>query len=340
MPVFICENCNETLRRNKVATHNCGANCWYMSCMDCNKRFGWDNYLTHTQCVSEAERYQGALYVAKENKGDKKQQDWLGNVQAKLDAGGSASSALKPYFDRLMAYDNIPRKKAKFVNFAKNSLNLKHDPQNIAEQLWDVIGMPVTAQQADKPDGSSEGSIAPSAGSGGNTASGATALSSTPAPLPSQPPSPGADDNEQEGKDDKAARKAEKEAKKAAKKAAKEETASEADQGQTSDKRTHKEMNGSDGDESKQAGKRTKTDPLTKPIKWKKIIAKELKSTGGNMSLKELRKAAVAEAHAHPSHVGRKSKELKEEFDAVLPTFNKFEVVDGKVRIRAGKEDE
>ena len=46
MPVFICENCNETLRRNKVATHNCGANCWYMSCMDCNKRFGWDNYLT------------------------------------------------------------------------------------------------------------------------------------------------------------------------------------------------------------------------------------------------------------------------------------------------------
>ena len=92
MPVFICENCNETLRRNKVATHNCGRNCWYLSCMDCNKRFGGDEYLAHTSCVTEAERYQGALYVAKENKGDKKQQDWLGNVQAKLDAGSAASS--------------------------------------------------------------------------------------------------------------------------------------------------------------------------------------------------------------------------------------------------------
>ena len=75
---------------------------------------------THTQCVSEAERYQGALYVAKENKGDKKQQDWLGNVQAKLDPSWFCFFG-KPYFDRLMAYDNIPRKKAKFVNFAKNA---------------------------------------------------------------------------------------------------------------------------------------------------------------------------------------------------------------------------
>ena len=74
-----------------------------------------------------------------------------------------------------------------------------------------------------------------------------------------------------------------------------------------------------------------------KPIKWKKIIAKELKSCGGRMTLKELRKAAVAEARAHPSHVGRKSEELKLEFDAQLPSFHKFEVAEGQVRLAKTK---
>ena len=76
MVVFICDACNETLKFNKVATHNCRG-CWYFSCMDCNKRFGWDEYKNHTSCVSEAERYQGNLYVHKDNKGEVKQKSWL-----------------------------------------------------------------------------------------------------------------------------------------------------------------------------------------------------------------------------------------------------------------------
>lgn len=39
-------------------------------------------------------------------------------------------------------------------------------------------------------------------------------------------------------------------------------------------------------------------DPATKPIKWKKIIARELKSCGGQMRLKALRKACVSEVRA------------------------------------------
>eukprot|EP00966_Prymnesium_polylepis_P277497 6411575-Prymnesium_polylepis.1 len=49
------------------------------------------------------------------------------------------------YMQTLLKYDNIPRKKAKFVNFAKNSLNLKADREGIAEKLWDVIGFDKTA---------------------------------------------------------------------------------------------------------------------------------------------------------------------------------------------------
>lgn len=51
-------------------------------------------------------------------------------------------------------------------------------------------------------------------------------------------------------------------------------------------------------------GKRRKGDPqpvidtATKPIKWKKIINKELESCGGQMGLKALREACVAEVSA------------------------------------------
>ena len=99
--------------------------------MDCNKRFGWDEYKNHTSCVSEAERYQGNLYVHKDNKGEVKQKSWLDQMQARLDSA-EGSAKLKPFMERLLAYDNVPRKKAKFINFAKNSLNLKQDRDGIA----------------------------------------------------------------------------------------------------------------------------------------------------------------------------------------------------------------
>ena len=70
-----------------------------------------------------------------------------------------------------------------------------------------------------------------------------------------------------------------------------------------------------------------------KPIKWKPLIAKELATCGGRMHIDELRKAAVAEARAHPSHSGRQTKELKEEFDRVLPTFKRFVVEGNQVRV-------
>ena len=51
----------------------------------------------------------------------------------------AGAAKLRPYLDRLLQYDNIPRKRPKFINFAKNSLNLKADREGIAEQLWEAI---------------------------------------------------------------------------------------------------------------------------------------------------------------------------------------------------------
>jgi hypothetical protein len=153
---------------------------------------------------------------------------------------------------------------------------------------------------------------------------------------------------------EKAAKRAAKEAKRAAKEARKIAKAEAAADGEGSSpapggsdvtadaqKLQKRKATGTDDPGSKlgHGGKRLKGEPqpvidtLTKPIKWKKIIAKELETSGGSMGLKALRKAAIAEARAHPSHTGRQKEALGEEFDQVLPTFHKFQTVDGRVAL-------
>ena len=49
--------------------------------MDCGRDFYGDEYASHTKCISEAEKYQGALFKETggggASKGEKKQQEWL-----------------------------------------------------------------------------------------------------------------------------------------------------------------------------------------------------------------------------------------------------------------------
>ena len=366
MPVFICEFCNETLKRNKVEQHSYTCRgCWVLSCMDCNARFEGNEYLAHTSCVTEAERYQGALYVAKENKGEAKQEAWSSSVQSKVD---KASAELRPFAEKLLAYDNVPRKKAKFINFVKNSLNLKQDPKGIADQLWELIG------DAAPPGPSAEAIAAQEAAAKAKAAEAAEAAEAAKAArerleAKDKAKADAANDKstkdkviskeEQDAKSAKEERKAAKAAKAEAKAAkaeakaaavtaaavtAEASTAEASTAAATSDDAGQKRKRGdaadapmpSDTKPVKAPGKRQKgapqeIDTATKPIKWKAIITKELQSEGGSMSLKNLRKATVAEVSAHPSYSGRKAKQIKEEFDAVLPTFNKYKVVEGRV---------
>ena len=48
--------------------------------MDCGKDFYGEEYAEHTSCISEAEKYQGALFKGEKGggtKGEKKQQQWI-----------------------------------------------------------------------------------------------------------------------------------------------------------------------------------------------------------------------------------------------------------------------
>ncbi|KAF9612575.1 hypothetical protein IFM89_002171 [Coptis chinensis] len=54
---FQCEDCGENLKKPKLANHfrMCSAN--KLSCIDCGQTFGQQSVQSHTQCITEAEKY-------------------------------------------------------------------------------------------------------------------------------------------------------------------------------------------------------------------------------------------------------------------------------------------
>ena len=310
--------------------------------MDCNKRFEGDEYWEHTACVTEAQRYQGALYVHKENKGELKQQAWSDQVQTKLEAATkTATTELRPLIVKLQQYDNLPRKQGAFINFAKNSLNLKGAMTRHAERLWEIINA-----KSEGGDGSTDAKSesAPAY----PVAAPAVAPAITPAVTASTASQDAAPADPSTAKVERKAAKAEATAAQdaAAEASRKRPQASDAlasqEPGEAPEEKTKKKKKKTAAAEEEAAGgagSAAADEGQMKPIKWKKIISKELQSCGGRMKLKELRKAAVAEARAHPSHQGREKEQLLREFDELLPTFNKYVVQGNHVALAPEQKD-
>ena len=137
MVFFTCNACGASLKKNQVEKHyqNECRNCEVLSCMDCGKDFYGDDYAAHIKCVSEAEKYQGALYKDSGKsggaKGEKKQQEWLEvdeayvylvcgqcvlYIQRVRDSVQSAevNPRISRLLEKISEFPNIPRKKSKF----------------------------------------------------------------------------------------------------------------------------------------------------------------------------------------------------------------------------------
>lgn len=138
MVFFVCESCNESLKKNQVSSHaNRCKNCAAVTCVDCNVTFWGDDFMKHTSCVSEAERYEGSTFrgvkkadmdASAPSSGGKKttkkmnpQDSWMSLI---MDVAGEndAPPSIKVHLSELAQYSNIPRKEKQFKNFAINSL--------------------------------------------------------------------------------------------------------------------------------------------------------------------------------------------------------------------------
>ncbi|XP_011177943.2 cell growth-regulating nucleolar protein [Zeugodacus cucurbitae] len=141
MVFFTCNHCGESVKKPAVEKHyntRCRGAPKNVSCMDCLKDFG-DNYVAHTKCITELQKYSGKDYVHKEakNSGAKKQEGWMDIIRAILDSSEyKLREQTREAFQRLQSVDNVPRKKAKFQNFVKNCM---HMPMRLAEEVWKVL---------------------------------------------------------------------------------------------------------------------------------------------------------------------------------------------------------
>ncbi|XP_053619570.1 cell growth-regulating nucleolar protein [Plodia interpunctella] len=143
MVVFTCGHCGESVQKPKVEKHyltKCRNRNPNLSCMDCFKDFLGKDYENHTKCITEEERYSGKGFMAKEKKGEKKQNTWVEMLQSVLDEQKGIAGNVRRIIETVSKQNNTPRKKPKFVNFVKNVCGHKTNPNDI-DQAWDLISV-------------------------------------------------------------------------------------------------------------------------------------------------------------------------------------------------------
>lgn len=143
MVVFTCGHCGDSIQKPKVEKHymtKCRNRTPNLSCMDCFKDFFGNDFDSHTKCVTEEQRYGGKGFVAKEKKGEQKQEAWVDLVQSVLDEQKNAPRNVLRIIEGVSKHQNTPRKKPKFVNFVKNVCGHKTNTNDI-EAAWDMLSV-------------------------------------------------------------------------------------------------------------------------------------------------------------------------------------------------------
>ena len=150
MVSFTCQACQETVKKNKVDAHcrKCRA-CWVLTCLDCNKDFAGEAFREHVRCISEAEKYQGKLFkgVKGSQYGKKAKNDPQARFMAKVRRAAASGAACAAHANvprvvaRLADSENVPRKRAKFANFLRNSFRGEGSYGNNGwiDAAWDYI---------------------------------------------------------------------------------------------------------------------------------------------------------------------------------------------------------
>ena len=137
MVFFVCEGCNETVKKNQVEKHVARCrNCFAVSCVHCQNTFYGDDYAAHTSCISEAEKYEKSLFKGPKAKVNP-QDAWMELVMDAISDCSKADASIQPHLKRLGDLTNIPRNQKKFINFIKNSLRLFND--SLIEKIWKYL---------------------------------------------------------------------------------------------------------------------------------------------------------------------------------------------------------
>ncbi|KAM4052074.1 cell growth-regulating nucleolar protein isoform 1-T3 [Anomaloglossus baeobatrachus] len=161
MVFFTCNGCGESLKKAQVEKHlgNCRS-CQCLSCIDCGKDFWGSDYKTHLKCVTEDEKYGGKGFEAKTKKGEEKQVQWIQRIQ-EATKKPNISNDVKSIINQISSFDNVPKKKAKFQNWMKNSLKISSPA--LQDKVWEIFEEAISNQKNSTNNNAPETSNAPAA---------------------------------------------------------------------------------------------------------------------------------------------------------------------------------
>merc|ERR1719376_424758 len=107
-------------------------------------------------CMSEEQRYskEGRAgwdpAVGQGNKGEKRQNAWMANLRKILQETTDLDGDVRNILGTIQEHENIPRKKAKFVNFVKNIMRNRARPHSI-DKTWELFEQALKPPPAPEP---------------------------------------------------------------------------------------------------------------------------------------------------------------------------------------------
>nr|XP_027204052.1 cell growth-regulating nucleolar protein-like [Dermatophagoides pteronyssinus] len=136
MVFFTCNQCGDSLKKNKVDQHFRSCSTKTVACMDCFKDFSLNNYNFHNECISEDQKYGGPNGKQQDYKGKNKQNEWIMKIKSLVEQN-TYPKEINSVLNSLIRYENIPRKKAKFINFVRNSFRIRNEM--LIDKIWNIF---------------------------------------------------------------------------------------------------------------------------------------------------------------------------------------------------------
>jgi hypothetical protein len=91
VPSFVCESCNDVVKKSTIGKHRQRCDAAAFSCIDCNKTFVGAQVDSHTSCVTEAEKYKHNSFFA--NNGSNGKSPHAKGTAARVTPAAAASAA-------------------------------------------------------------------------------------------------------------------------------------------------------------------------------------------------------------------------------------------------------
>jgi cell growth-regulating nucleolar protein len=127
MPSFVCDRCQETLKKAKLDAHTVRCRGASFSCIDCYRSFEGVAYRSHFSCITEVEKYEKRPVPSKDDSSKGKQAATENSVggQKRTEKNPEVKSESRPKRPKSICDDDVPPKDQNSLDLLSISLKVR-----------------------------------------------------------------------------------------------------------------------------------------------------------------------------------------------------------------------